>query len=712
MAKEDQPKKKPVKKTPTKKKTQPKKKWVGGGESYWTPLNNSQSFGFGIGGNGIEVPTGFDLINGFTDVVFSAIKLVSPNVAKEADRFKLVVSTGHEDSTPRSSRKKIDFLTAKRIREAYPQYSRRSVEIEEVTDHAVLDLLDKPNPHQSFRKLVELIDVYLELVGSAFVYLNKLDVGEKSIPTAMWVLPAQYITIETKDKHGVDTGEVTGYKFKCGEKDETYTPDKIIHFKYTNPLDPYTSFGVSPVRAVWQRIQLLSKEQQSWDSVLSNMTFPTVLVHPPEGENYTPAQAQRIEKQLLEKGRLGGSQGGIWVVTEAMDLQSFSTAPKDLSALQLYQAIRSSVATAMNVPLAMLDLNEQSSEASDTVRRNFQAYCLSPRIDLILETFSHALLPARMWLVNDSIVSPDKVFELQKITALVSGDVLTVNEGRVAAGYEPKPGYDKLHCEIAPTGTPSAQTFQTSYTGGSTKTIRTKLYQSTVPDPAPLVTALKAVFTKLADSIAGKLKNATVKTKAAFFPLEAWTDELKQVLTPVLRVYFDEGYGGVIAELGGSPGIPRHAVQNLSQAVDRAVLHLAESTLSTTELSVEDAVAATREAIRNGLDHGEAHDQLANRIKDVFTDLTTRRCVLIAETESSRAKHNGELLAIEDSGIEAKKAWLPDNMACPVCRDLAAKGAIGLDKAFSTNGSGPYAKIDHPPAHPACRCTLQYDLGV
>jgi phage portal protein BeeE len=703
-------KKQPKKKASTtraKKTTKKAAEKMYGGENIWTAMN-TRPMGHGFGGNQYDEPKAVDLIGAFNDVVYSCIKLIAPSVAAGANKYKLVVATSPRDPSPKSTTKSLAPATKSFIETKYPEYTRRSLDVEEVVDHAVLDLLDKPNPVQSFKELVEIIAIYMDLVGSAFVHINKMIVGTRSIPTALWIVPSQYVTIEADE-----AGKLTGYRYKCGETERLYAPDEIIHFRDTiNPADPYTGFGVSPARAAWARIQLLTKEQASWDSVLNNMSFPTILIHPPEGENYTPQQAERVEKQLAEKGRLG-NQGGIWVVTENMKLEAFSTRPKDLSALQLYTTLRTSVALAYTVPTPMLDFAETSAEASDTVRRNFERYCVSRRVDTVLETLSHHLCPARMWLVADT-VSPDKVFILQEVTALVGGGVIQVNEGRVKAGYAPDPRIEgKYQFELMTTGTASAQTFQASYTGGQTKSIRTKRYQSSVPDPRPLAEALKGVFGKLAASITGKLKSPTateVRTKS-FFPLETWTDELKQTLTPVLRTYFDEGMNAVLAEVGGSPEIGTHAVQNLNQAVDRAVLHLAESTLSTTELSVEEAVAATREAIRNGLDHGEAHDALGDRIKGIFEDLTDRRCVLIAETESSRAKHNGELLAIESSGIEAKKVWLPDSMACDQCRKLAAKGAIPITKEFATIGSGPYSRIDHPPAHPACRCTMEYDLG-
>lgn len=681
----------------------------------WTPLN-TRAYGFSFGIDGRGSPQAGDLLAAFSDVVYSAIHLVAPNVGKEANKYKLVVSTGERDSSPKSKTKTLDYQAKRRICEVHPEYARRSVDLREVVEHPVLDLLDRPNPQQSFRKLVELIDVYLELIGSAFVFVNKLDVGAKSIPTALWVLPSQAITIELNDR-----GELAGYRYKTGEQDVWYKPDEIIHFRYDNPADPYTGFGISPVRAVWERISLLEKEQASWDSVLSNMTFPTVLINPPDGEAYTPNQAQRIEKQLSEKGRLGGGQGGIWVVTENMKVNPFITPPKDLSALQLYQAVRSSIATAFNIPLAMLDLDPSggnagvSSEASDTVRRNFQMYCLSPRIGNILETLSHHLLPPRMWLVAD-VVSPDKVFELQKTTALVAGDVMTINEGRVREGLPPMAGYDKLHCEIAPTGTPSAQTFALSAPVGRTKRkkrTKTVRYRSAVPDPGPLEGALKRCLGKLSASLVGKLDKAAEPRTKAFFPLEDWTDEMKKVLTPVLRAYFDEGLNSLVAAIGGAPDLPRLAVLELDEAVNQAVLALARSTLDTTEKSVDEAIRQTREAIRDGLNHGEAHNQLAERIQDVFEDLSTRRAVLIAETESSRAKHGGELIAIQKAGIEAKKIWLPDSMACPECKAIARKGAVPIDEPFHVDSTkGAYSVTNTPPLHPQCRCSLQYDLGA
>ena len=700
---------KPKKPTPRKKTTRRKAVKSYDDSGVWTSLNG-RSYGFGQDGYRDE-PSNWDLLSGFRGVVYTAVGLITPSVAREVARYKLVVRTGPNDARPRSPVKSLTYATKASISEHYPDFARRAVDVDEVADHALLDLLDRPNRFQSFRKLVELISQYLEIVGSSFVHVERSQLG---VPVALYVLPSQCVRI-VKDSEGRLLHYA--YSYQSGKPRE-FEPDEIIHFRAKTSLeDPYNEFGYSPTKAVWDDIRLLYSETMSWQSVLDSMTFPTVIVTPPEGTNYTPNQAQRLEKQLLEKGRLGGNQGGLWVAQDGIQFNPFQPPLKDLSALQVYQSLRTRVSGAFHVPLSLLDLSGEanaSSDTSETVRRNFQRYCLLPRIEDILETLTHALCPPRMRLISETTISPDRVFELQKVTALVSSDVMTINEARQANGLEPLKGMDVLHSVLSPNGTPSAQTFQNSAPVPVTKAVRVR-YTSSHPNAEPLEKALRGVFTKFAGqftdstNFVGKALKG-LKTKS-FVPLEQWTAEMRAALVPVLRVYMADGAEGVLGAVGGGPEIRRHAVQHLDDAVNGLVLALADSTLSTTSKSVEDAVEATRDAIRGGLAEGEADADLAKRIGAVFEDLSERRSRLIAETESSRSKHAGEAIAISAAGVTARKEWLPDSMACPECRAFAAKGAIELDKSFGQFGRGPYSKVDHPPGHPQCRCTMIYDLS-
>jgi hypothetical protein len=80
------------------------------------------------------------------------------------------------------------------------------------------------------------------------------------------------------------------------------------------------------------------------------------------------------------------------------------------------------------------------------------------------------------------------------------------------------------------------------------------------------------------------------------------------------------------------------------------------------------------------------------------------RGYLTGITEISTAYHNGMADvadAVADRGIEVQKRWLAQPDACPTCEENAEDGWIPEDIIFASGD-------DSPPAHPACRCSIEY----
>ena len=217
---------------------------------------------------------------------------------------------------------------------------------------------------------------------------------------------------------------------------------------------------------------------------------------------------------------------------------------------------------------------------------------------------------------------------------------------------------------------------------------------------------MRAFFARLSEHVLSQTKEAAPEVKA-FFPVDDWSSELAKELTPVIRAALTEGGTGILSQIGGID-VPTLPVLQLEAAAKLAAKKLAESTLETTNLALEAAHQAVRDAVAAGLAAGEANAQLTDRIQAVFTSLTEEHCVLIAETESAAAKHQGELIAIRESGVECRKKWLADALCCDKCAALNGK-EVELDEPFHDDGKGgPYSVTDHPPKHPRCRCTLLY----
>lgn len=127
--------------------------------------------------------------------------------------------------------------------------------------------------------------------------------------------------------------------------------------------------------------------------------------------------------------------------------------------------------------------------------------------------------------------------------------------------------------------------------------------------------------------------------------------------------------------------------------------------------TVEGISKTTREAIRRLLEQefeGEfdVHD-LADQIEDLIGDES--RAENIARTETMRASNQGQLEAWDqatEAGVltgDEKKEWIvtPDDRLCPICEPMEGELAP-LDGTFDVDGT----RVDGPPAHPRCRCTV------
>jgi SPP1 gp7 family putative phage head morphogenesis protein len=124
----------------------------------------------------------------------------------------------------------------------------------------------------------------------------------------------------------------------------------------------------------------------------------------------------------------------------------------------------------------------------------------------------------------------------------------------------------------------------------------------------------------------------------------------------------------------------------------------------------------TRESIKDLIDHAfegefDVHD-LADEVTELIGD--PNRAELIARTETLRASNEGQQeawLQAVDVGLltgTENREWIvtPDDRLCLICEPMDGQ-TVALDEAFELEDG---TKIDVPPAHPRCRCTMGISL--
>ena len=374
-----------------------------------------------------KAPNPVDLVRAYySDVIYSCTTLIAQTISQV--KLRLYAKTMPGQRAVRCLKAKVDQKNYARL--AKSQGTPCGAQIEEVLDHPVLKLLKKSNATHNQVDLIELISLYMEHAGSAYLLMED-DVAGR--PCELYLLPSQHVYPERES-----TLKVRAWKYGVGTETKEYLPEHIIHFKYQSLDDPYVS-AVSPVRAAWQRLQISLKEQGYLDSVLSNSGRPDSIISVSEG--MFPTEMERLNKEFFQRYR-GGGAGGPMLVDGKMSFAPISWPPTDLAALELYRVVKLSVCNCFQIPLDILEPGEANRATADTSRYLMALHCIRPRINRIVEKFNERLVSLfdddRLFLAHDEVVPEDQDYELRKVQLLSSTGAWTRNQVRIWNGEAPE----------------------------------------------------------------------------------------------------------------------------------------------------------------------------------------------------------------------------------------------------------------------------------
>jgi len=196
-----------------------------------------------------------------------------------------------------------------------------------------------------------------------------------------------------------------------------------------------------------------------------------------------------------------------------------------------------------------------------------------------------------------------------------------------------------------------------------------------------------------------------------FVPLARARDELVKDSRPFIEIMVNRGAKTLLQRVGLDTDIFSVTNPNTRKAIDKAAFEFAESTNQSTTQKLNDAIEAIRAELGEGLSTGERLAKISKRINEIFDGLTKNHAHLIAQTESSRAHHEGLREAAKQSGVVKGFELLLSPDACDVCQGVEKNNKrIDLDGYF-VYGEGTYGNR-LVPIHPNCRCTMLEILDI
>ena len=386
--------------------------------------------------NSQAAPSDTGLVKAYRGTAFACANLCAQGVA--ATPLRLYVTTGRGQARPKCAVRPVSSKAMQMLsgRASISQKLVQADDVEEVVTHPLIDLLDTVNAELDSFTLMELTDLYMEVVGSAYWWIPRNQLG---IIETIWILPAQNVSPEYKN------GELVGYEYGAGKSKAKYSPDVILPFHMPNLVNPYYE-GLAPLRAAYEAVHLEEQVRAWQQSLMDNNARPDVIVSPKNngGIGLGPDEAERLDRRFNRKWRQTG-QGRAMVVSDEIEVKTLTIPPKDAEAALMHGLTKEDIANAFGVPMSLLqtkDVNRANAEAGhyQLARNAILPRCR--RLEQRLTQRFAMLFDPRLFLAFDDPVPESRELALAERSASLANGLISINEGRQECGREPIPEGD------------------------------------------------------------------------------------------------------------------------------------------------------------------------------------------------------------------------------------------------------------------------------
>jgi HK97 family phage portal protein len=308
------------------------------------------------------------------------------------------------------------------------------VELEHTDLH---ELLERPNPAQSYASWMSEIVAYGKLTGNRYIYGLSPETGDNASKyKELYIMPSQIMEI-------ISGGIMQPVKEYKVEYNGSYTipSENICHIKDFNPYYDGTGshlYGQSPLKAGLRSMTTNNEAVQTGVKYLQNQTARGVLMSD-EGD-LNEVQAQQLKDKFRSSFQGSNNAGDVIITPKKLSWVNFGLNASDLSLLEQYNASIKDLCNIYNVPVQLLNNTESSTynnmkEAKKALYQN----CVIPEMLKIRDELNRWLVPMygdKLFLDFDFSVIPELQEEMDKVVDQMSKAWwVSPNEKRAAMSY-------------------------------------------------------------------------------------------------------------------------------------------------------------------------------------------------------------------------------------------------------------------------------------
>ena len=612
---------------------------------------------------------------------------------------------------------------------------RKGIEIEEVSQHPLIDLMDQVNPFRNEFDLKFETVLFEELTGNAYWYLVPSGLSSpttpgRKLPAEIWTLQSDKVTILPSEREFIK-----GYEYRVGEKRTIFEPSEIIHFRYANPENQF--YGMSPLTAAAYAVDIDTSKKKYVFNFFKNYAIPPVIFKAAydektgKGPKWNKEQWDEYKNSFMRMHAGPDNAGKMALLQGGLDIQNVGFSPKEFFHLVNNRPTIEEIAAIYGVPLFKLTGEGTDRMNAEKADYSYMKDTITPKLMQIAQKLNEQLIPLydkNLFVEFENVIPEDKEFDLEEHKSLIN-IAMTVNEVRSARGLEPVENGDGLYMPYSniPLGTertldPPLSEDDEDIPAEVIEDIASYLHKTITGKRLPIppdsyqqriarkyegkvAAIIDGIMREMEAAMVTKIKSGVTDPEEVLRVAEEYQEKARKK-ADILDAPFIEAAEEGMAEVRG---LARKRGKVLMES--SFDIYSAEAIETLTQLHSNFSVAFTqtggniqslRETLQDGYALGDSMEHLADRVS-VTMGLTSQdtswKALQIARTETIRASNYGAVSGWNQTGLVEGKEWDAAWDACDICTSLHGETAK-LKESFDGGYFAP------PDPHPSCRCTL------
>jgi HK97 family phage portal protein len=224
----------------------------------------------------------------------------------------------------------------------------------EIVDHAIVRVLNAPNPQQSATELLEQLYGFLMVAGNAYAELVTLD----GTPRELFALrPDRMAVVPSKQ------GWPDAFEYTVNGQSIRLQRDAVLHVKLFHPTDDH--YGMAPLEAAGRAVDTHNAAAGWNKAMLDNAARPSGALVFASGDGLlTTEQFDRLKSELQSTYQGAANAGRPMILEGGLDWKEMGFSPKEMDFIETKNAAAREIALAFGVPPMLLGIPGDNTYAN------------------------------------------------------------------------------------------------------------------------------------------------------------------------------------------------------------------------------------------------------------------------------------------------------------------------------------------------------------